>query len=71
MTSLQMRLVLAPAVFVLLIGSFASLVCVLADRVRLFEPDQNDCPAADVQPLSWHLVPRSPLWISNSYEALR
>ncbi len=71
MTSLRMRLALAPAMVVLLIGSSAWIVCVLADGFRLFERDQNDCPAADVQTLSWHLVPRSPIWISNPYEAFR
>ena len=71
MTSLRMRLALAPGMFALLIGGSAWVVCVLTDGVRLFERDQSDCPAADVQPLSWHLVPRSPIWISNPYEALR
>ena len=62
-------LALVQVVSLALLGPTAWAVYLLVSDLHVVEPDSIDCPAADVQPLSWHLVPHSPTWFSNQFEA--
>ena len=65
----RIRLALLQIASLALMGTTAWAGYLRVSDIRVVEPDSIDCPAPDVQPLSWHLVPHSPTWISNQFEA--